>query len=57
MFLSLCWDTVDMSISLPFDKCLEIQQLANALLQRHSIRVHHIMFFLGKTTFYASGNV
>ena len=28
-FLGLCWDTVDMSVSLPCDKPLPIQQLAH----------------------------
>ena len=33
-FLGLCWDTIDMSVSLPYDRQLEIQQLAHSLLQR-----------------------
>ena len=32
--LGLCWDTVDMPVSLPPEKLIEIQQLALALLHR-----------------------
>ena len=39
-FLGLCWNIVDMSVFLPSGKCIEIQQLAHALLQRQSVTVH-----------------
>ena len=53
----MCWDTVDMSVSLPSAKLIEIPQLAHALLQRQPLKVHHDMSYLGKTTFCASGHV
>ena len=56
-FLGLCWEIVDMSVSLPTDKFLQIQHLAHSLLQRQPVTVHHIMSFLCKTTFCASGLV
>ena len=43
-----------MSVSLPSDKHIEIQQLANALLQRQPITVQQVMAFL--TTSCASGH-
>ena len=55
LFLGLCWDTVDMSVSLPYEKLLEIQQLAHSLLKRQPITVHQVMYFLDKTTFRANG--
>ena len=50
------WDTLDMSVFLPSEKLLEIQQLAPASLQRQSITVPQVTSFLGKTTFCANGD-
>ena len=55
-FLGLCWDTVNMSVSLPPDKLADIQQLAHSLLQTQTVTVHWVMSFLGKTIFCASGH-
>ena len=52
----LCWDTGDMSISLPSDKLLEIQHLVHSLLQKQPVTVHWIISFLGKTNFCANGH-
>ena len=49
-FWGLCWNTIDMFISLPSDKLIETQQLAHALLQRQPVTVHQVMSLLGKTT-------
>ena len=57
LVLGLCWDTVDMSISLPSDKLLEIQHLSPFLLLRHPVIACQIMSFLGKTTFCANRHV
>ena len=46
-----------MSVSLPADKLIEIQQFAHALLQRQPIMVCPMISLLGKTTFYATGYV
>ena len=37
-FLGLCWDTVQMSVSLPPDKLADIQQLALSLLQTTHVK-------------------
>ena len=47
-FLGLFWDTVDMSVCLPSDKHLEIEQLAYSLLQTQPVTVHHIMSCFGQ---------
>ena len=46
-FLGLSCDTVDMSVSLPSDKLLEIKELTYSLL-RQPITVHQVMSFLGR---------
>ena len=56
-FLVLCWDTVDMSMSLTSDKLLETWQMAHCLLQRQPFTVHQAMSSLDKTTFCANGHV
>ena len=50
-FLGLCWDTVDMSVSLPPDKLADIQQLMLSLLCTPYVTVCRVMSFLGKTNF------
>ena len=50
-FLGLFWDTVDMSLSLPSDKFLKIQQLAHSLLQKQPATVHQAMSFLRQGQF------
>ena len=45
-----------MSVSLPPDKCLEIQQLAYSLLQRQPVTVHDVLSFLGKSTICRNGH-
>ena len=55
-FLVLCWDTVCMSVSLPPDKLVDIQQLALSLLWTPHITVHKVMSFLGKANFCTSGH-
>ena len=54
LFLGLCWDTMDINVSLLSDKCLEMQHLAPGLLLRQPITVHMVMSFHGKTTFCAN---
>ena len=44
-FEGLCWDTVEMSVFLPSDKLIELQQLAHALLLRQTVMVCQVMFF------------
>ena len=43
-------------MSLTSDKLLEIQQLAQSLLQKQPVTVHLIMTVLGKTTFCENGH-
>ena len=45
-----------MYVSLPSDKCCEIQHLPCAMLLRPAGVVPQVMFFLGKTTFCANGH-
>ena len=52
-FLALFWDTVDMFVSLPSDKCLEIWQLAHSFLQTQPVTVWQVMSFY-KTNFCTS---
>ena len=54
--MGLCWDTVNISVSLPPDKLADIQQLALSLLQTQPVTVCQVMYFLGKTTFCANGH-
>ena len=49
--LGLCWDTVCMSVSLPADKLVDIQQLALSFLQNQHVTVHRVMSFLGKANY------
>ena len=49
-------DTVHMSVSLPPDKLVDIQQLALSLLQTQHVTVHRVMSFLGKAIFCTSGH-
>ena len=42
-FLGLCWDTVNMSVSLQPDKLAGIQQLALSMLQTQPVAVHQVM--------------
>ena len=52
LFLGLCWNIVGMSVSLPSDKLHDIQQLAEALLQRQPTMVWQVMsFFLARLPF------
>ena len=46
-----------MSVSLPSDKLVEIQQLVHSLLQRQPLTVHQVMSILGNTTICNSGHV
>ena len=46
-----------MSVSLPSDKLLEIQQLVHSFLKKQPITVHQVISFLCKTTFHSSGYV
>ena len=55
-FLGLCWDTVDMSVSLLSGKHLGIQQLVHSLLSRQPVTVHLVVSFLDKTTFCVNGH-
>ena len=55
-FLGLCWDTVQMSVSLPPDKLADIQQLALSLLLSQHDTVHRVMSFLGKANFCTNGH-
>ena len=55
-FLGLCWDTVCMSVSLPFDKLADIQQLALSLLHTPHVTVCKVMSFLGKANFCTNGH-
>ena len=50
-FYGPCFDTLDIYVSLLFDKLFEIKQLAHALLQRQAVTVCQAMSFLGKTIF------
>ena len=50
-FLGLCWDTVHMSVSLPPDKLVDIQQLTLSLLQSQYVTVCRVMSLLGKANF------
>ena len=50
-FIGLCWDTVDMSIYLPSNKCLEIQQLGHSLLQSEPVTVCQVWSPFGMTNF------
>ena len=54
-FFGLFCDIMKISLSLPSDKLLEIQQLAHSLLQRQPVAVHQAMSFLGKAIFCANG--
>ena len=45
-----------MSVSLPPDKLVDIQQLALSLLQTQPVTVNQAMFFLGKANFCGGGN-
>ena len=47
-FLVFCWDTVHMSVSLPSDELVDIQQLALSLLWTQPVAVHWVMSFLGR---------
>ena len=55
-FLGLCWDTMEMCVSLPSDKLNEIQQFACSLLPAQPVAVHQVMSFLGKANFLANGH-
>ena len=55
-FLGLCWETVCLSVSLPPDKLVDIQQLALSLLQSQHLKVHRVMSFLGKANFCNNGD-
>ena len=44
-----------MSVSLPADKLLEIQQLTFSLFETQPVTVHHIKSFLGKANFCVGG--
>ena len=44
-FLGLCWDTVNMPVSLPSDKLAAIQQLTFSLIQIHHAIVCKVMSF------------
>ena len=56
VFFGLCWDTVEMHVSLASDKLNEIQQLAHSLLWTQLVIVCQVMFFLGKTNFCVNGH-
>ena len=51
MFCWLCWDTVNMSVSLPSDKLADFQQLALSLLQTQHVMVHQAMSFFRQGQF------
>ena len=55
-FLGLCWDTVHMSVSLPYDKLADIQQLNLSLLWTTHVTVRRVMSFLGKANFFTNGH-
>ena len=55
-FLGLCWDTPHMSVSLPPDKLVDIQQLALSLLETTHVTVCKVMSFLGKANFCTNGH-
>ena len=44
-----------MSVSLPSDTLLKIQQLAHSLLQTQPVTFNQVVSFLGRTTFCANG--
>ena len=52
--LGVCWDALDMLVSLLSDKLPELQQLTYSVLQMQPVTVHQVMSFLGKTTFCAN---
>ena len=52
----LCWDTVNMSVSLPPDELAGIQQLALPFLLTQPVSVQQVLSFLGKANFCASGH-
>ena len=47
----VCWDTVNMSVSLPPVKLADIQQLALSLLQTQHVTVCQVMSFLSRVNF------
>ena len=51
LHLGLCWDTVDMSVSLLSDKLLEIQSMAHTLLQSQPVKVHQVTSFQKRPPF------
>ena len=51
LFSGLCWNTVDMPVSLPSDRLIEIHQLAHALFQRQPVTVCWVKFFLARPLF------
>ena len=55
-FLGLCWDTVHMSVSLPPDRLVDIQQLALSLLHTQHVTVCIVISFLGKANFCTNGH-
>ena len=56
VLLGLCWDMVNISVSLPPYKLTDIQLLALPLSQTHNVTVCQVMSVLGKANFCASGH-
>ena len=52
----VCWDTVNMPLSLPPDKLADVHQLAFSLLPTQPVAVHHGMFLLGKANICANAH-